>query len=336
VQIDQIKNLNDILQALNIKANCVNYQCIDNYFYYDIQLLSKTKVNAIKRYSDVISLALKTEGAPNFKIIPKLGIIRLEFTSLRSKKLKLFEYFTNEDVPDGDLICLLGQSSYGERMWVDLAQNPHMIIAGSTGSGKSTLLHNIIANIINFNNANLLLIDPKNIEFENYNKLVGANIKVYHSYSESMKVIDYMINLMEYNYQIMRNGTPAKDILYTVLIIDEFADLIMQDKEYQFHDKLCKLAQKCRSARISIILSTQRPSVSVVSGAIKANFPARIACRVASHIDSKVILDAVGAENLLGHGDALLRGSHREIERFQVAYTDSTEICNKFQNYASS
>ena len=109
----------------------------------------------------------------------------------------------------------------------------------------------------------------------------------------------------------------------------------MQDKEYQFHDKLCRLAQKCRASRISIILSTQRPSVNVVSGAIKANFPARIACRVASHIDSKVVLDSVGAENLLGHGDALIRDNYRFIERFQIAYTNSTEICNYFGDYGS-
>jgi S-DNA-T family DNA segregation ATPase FtsK/SpoIIIE len=114
------------------------------------------------------------------------------------------------------------------------------------------------------------------------------------------------------------------------LIIDEFADLIMQDKDDQFFSKLCRLAQKCRAARISIVLSTQRPSVNIINGAIKANFPARISCRVASHVDSKVVLDTSGAEDLIGRGDALLIDNFRHMERFQVAYTDAVEVCNYF------
>jgi S-DNA-T family DNA segregation ATPase FtsK/SpoIIIE len=115
-----------------------------------------------------------------------------------------------------------------------------------------------------------------------------------------------------------------------VVIIDEFADLIMQDKANMFHDLLCRLAQKCRAARIHIILATQRPSVNVISGIIKANFPARIACRVASHVDSKVILDASGAENLLGKGDAMVRDNFRQNERFQIAYTTPQEVVKYF------
>jgi S-DNA-T family DNA segregation ATPase FtsK/SpoIIIE len=115
-----------------------------------------------------------------------------------------------------------------------------------------------------------------------------------------------------------------------VVIIDEFADLIMQDKEDQFYVALCRLAQKCRAARIHIILATQRPSVNIINGSIKANFPARIACKVASHVDSKVILDTSGAENLLGKGDALIRDNFRHLERFQVAYTTAQEVCSYF------
>ena len=114
-----------------------------------------------------------------------------------------------------------------------------------------------------------------------------------------------------------------------VIFIDEFADLIMQDKNDQFYLALCRLAQKCRAARINIILSTQRPSVNIINGTIKANFPARIACRVASHVDSKVILDVSGAENLLGKGDALIKDNFRSLDRFQSAYTTATEVCQQ-------
>ena len=135
---------------------------------------------------------------------------------------------------------------------------------------------------------------------------------------------------MERRYELLRSGLDAVNLPNVVLIVDEFADLIIQDKDNQFYTKLCKLAQKCRAAKINIILATQRPSVDIINGTIKANFAARIACRVASHVDSKVILDASGAENLIGNGDALLRDGTRYLERFQVAYTDAHEVCNIF------
>jgi S-DNA-T family DNA segregation ATPase FtsK/SpoIIIE len=129
---------------------------------------------------------------------------------------------------------------------------------------------------------------------------------------------------------MIRNGCLASRLPYLVLIIDEFADLIMQDIGDEFYTKLCRLAQKCRAARISIVLSTQRPSVNIINGSIKANFPARISCRVASQIDSKVIIDAGGAENLLGKGDALIKDNFRYLERFQIAYTTANEVCKYF------
>jgi S-DNA-T family DNA segregation ATPase FtsK/SpoIIIE len=135
---------------------------------------------------------------------------------------------------------------------------------------------------------------------------------------------------MESRYDLIRVGKPVSEMKHIVVIIDEFADLIMQDKDNEFMTLICRLAQKCRAARIHIILTTQRPSTNIINGTIKANFPARIACRVASHIDSKVVLDATGAENLLGKGDALIRDGFRYLERFQVAYTTAEEVCKYF------
>jgi len=176
----------------------------------------------------------------------------------------------------------------------------------------------------------MYLVDPKNIEFHEYGKKVRRDIDVSYTYDEAMFVLDTLLATMDERYNLMRTGKPASDFPYILLMIDEFADLIMQDRDDLFFTKLCKLAQKCRAAHISIVLSTQRPSVNIINGAIKANFPARIACRVASHVDSKVVLDSTGAENLLGKGDALLRDNFRHMERFQVAYTDSTEVCRFF------
>lgn len=328
--MENIQNFNKILQSFRIKADCVNYNHIDNYFYYDVKLNPNGKVKDIQKYSDEISLALKTQCKPSFKILHSQGVVRLEFVYKRDERLNLFDYFTNNNIPKGDLMCLLGQSVDGQKVWMDLATNPHLLISGTTGSGKSTLLHNIIANMFNYNHVNLYLIDPKNIEFAEYDKKINNNLYVSYSYSDAIFTLDSIITIMEHRYSLLRSGISPKAFPYIVVIIDEFADLIMQDKGNQFYTKLCMLAQKSRAAKISIIVATQRPSVNIIDGTIKANFPARLACRVSSHIDSKVILDTSGAENLLGQGDALLRDNFRSLERFQIAYTDAKEVCNFF------
>ncbi len=324
-----IRDFNNILNSFNIGANCINYKKVDNYFFYDVKLHHHTKVKDIQKYSDEISLALKTPCKPRVKVLHSEGIVRLEFVSLRHFNLNLFDYFTNDNIPEGKINCLLGQTIDGHHMWIDLAANPHMIIAGTTGSGKSTLLHNIIANLFNYNKVQLFLMDPKNIEFSEYEK-IPYNVNVSYTYNESLFVLDSLLEMMDQRYEMIRSGFPVDNFPYVVLIIDELADLILQDHEEIFYNKLCRLSQKCRAARIHLILSTQRPSVNIIKGDIKANFPARIACRTTSYIDSRVILDAVGAENLLGKGDALIRDNSRFLERFQIAYTNSIEVCNYF------
>lgn len=325
--MNTIQNFNSILEVFNIKAQCINHQQIENYSYFDLRLKTNTKIKDVEKYMSEFALALRSPGKPTIKLIHDEGLVRLEFVTPRTSALNLFDYFTNDGVPEGDLVCLLGQTLQGEKLWMDLADNPHMIVAGSTGSGKSTLLHNIIGNIFNYNNADLYLIDPKNIEFALYHKN-GMNVSF--TYDEALALVDQLLLTMEERFTMIRSGYEKAELPYIVLIIDEFADLIMQDENKLFYNKLTRLAQKCRAARISIILATQRPSVDIVSGSIKANFPARIACRVATHVDSKVILDAVGAENLMGKGDALVRDNKRFLERFQIAYTSAEEVCTYF------
>lgn len=330
--MEEINLFNKILEAFKIKATCTSYNIVDNYFYYDIKLNPSTKVKDINKYMDEISLALKTPCKPSLKVIHNEGIVRLEFAQPRKSTLNLFDYFTNDNIPKGELVCLLGQTVDGKPMWMDLSQNPHMIISGTTGSGKSSLLHNIIANIFNYNKAQLFLMDPKNIEFSEYDRKIKKNLQVAYLYKECIFMLDNLLETMESRYCMMRKGFDSSKLPNIVLMIDEFADLIMQDQEDQFYNKLCRLAQKCRAAKIHIVLSTQRPSVNIINGTIKANFPARIACKVASHVDSKVILDCIGAENLLGKGDALIRDNFRHLERFQIAYTTPNEVCNYFSN----
>jgi len=327
--MDTIKDFEAILRSFGIKASCVNYRQMDNYFFYDLKLKPNAKVSDIKKYGDEISLALRTPCKPSFKVLHREGLVRLEFVTPRTSSLNLFDYFTNHNVPQGEINCLLGQTVDGKKVWMDLAQNPHMLVAGTTGSGKSTLLHNIIANLFNYNDVDLYLVDPKQIEFAEYGK-IGQPVHISYTYLEAMEMLENQVLLMESRYSMIRAGQPAAHLKPVVIIVDEFADLIMQDINDGFHDLVCRLAAKCRAARIHLILATQRPSVNVISGTIKANFPARIACRVASHVDSKVILDSSGAENLLGRGDALIRDNFRQLERFQIADTTPQEVCKYF------
>lgn len=329
--MELIQDFNQILQSFKIKASCVDHKQVDNYFYYDLKLNPNARVKDIQKYSDEISLALKTPCKPSVKVLHNEGVVRLEFIQPRNTSLKLFDLFSNRGIPKGEINCLLGKSVNGTKLWMDLAQNPHLLVAGTTGSGKSTLLHNIIANLLNYNDVNITLIDPKNIEFVAYDGLFDS-INVLYTYDDTVARINSFIEIMEYRYSLMRAGQPASTFQSMVVIIDEFADLIMQDKAGAFYLGLCRLAQKCRAAKIHIILATQRPSADIINGSIKANFPARIACRVASHVDSKVILDATGAENLLGKGDSLVRDNLRFMERFQIAYTDAAEVCSIFGN----
>lgn len=329
--METIKHFNSILNLFKINASCVGYKKIDNYFYYDVRLNQHARVKDLQKYGDELSLALKTPCKPSIKVLHNEGLVRLEFLTPRKDTLKLFDIFTNNGIPKGDINCLLGVNPDGNPVWMDLSKNPHMLIAGTTGSGKSVLMHNIIANLFNYNKVKLNLVDPKHIEFSEYDKrMLSSNLDIRYTYADTIDKLDELIAVMEQRYSEIRDGYKIENMPPIVLIIDEFADLILQDVGDQFYNKLCRLAQKCRAAKIHIILGTQRPSVNVVNGTIKANFPARIACKVASHTDSKVILDAVGAENLLGKGDALLKDNFRTMDRFQIAYTSPEEVCHYF------
>lgn len=329
IKMELINDFNNLLQSFKINAWCVNHQKIDNYFYYDLKLKPHARVKDVEKFSDEISLALRTPNKFNVKVLHNEGIVRLEFVTPRTTSLNLFDLFTNRNIPQGSINCLLGQTLSGQKMWMDLAQNPHMIVAGTTGSGKSTLLHNIIANLFNYNDVDLFLVDPKSIEFVEYDSKF-PQVDVIYNYADALEMLKSAIEVMEFRYTRLRAGISPDSMKSMVIIIDEFADLIMQDASNELYEVLCRLAQKCRAAKIHIILATQRPSVNIINGTIKANFPARISCRVSSHVDSKVILDAVGAEDLMGKGDAIMRDNSRNLERFQIAYTNATEVCSYF------
>ena len=316
---------NEILRSYKIKARCVSSNDTNSYMSFDVALEAGGKVRDLTKYADEISLRLKSYTKPTVKVLHNEGVVRVGFAKKRIGRLELFNLLTKKN--DG-LNCILGETIDGSIMKMDLSLNPHMIISGTTGSGKSVLLHNIIANLLNNNSSKIVLLDPKNIEFDIYTNV--PNIYVKHSYLDCLTMISYLSKLMDHRYSLIARNVDVSRMPYITIIIDEFADLIMQDEDKQFYYHLCRLAQKCRAAKMHIILATQRPAVDVINGTIKANFPARIACRTSSVTDSRVILDCKGAENLLGKGDALLKDNTRNLERFQAAFTTPEEVYGRF------
>jgi DNA segregation ATPase FtsK/SpoIIIE, S-DNA-T family len=326
-------NLNEILESFKIKASCVSYKKVRNVTLYDILLNPGTRVRDLQKFSDEISLVLRAKSKPFVRPIPEHGIVRLEVIDESPYKIALFDELSKLNL-NGSVPMYLGSSIDGNDLEFDIAKNPHTLIAGCTGSGKSTLLHVIIANALASHDTNVCIIDSKNVEFESYKKL--NNVCVANSFEDAIALLQFVYDKMEKRYSLITEYSlasnyftiPRPNFPQIVFIIDEYADMVMQDRDKAFHSLVCKLAQKCRAAGIYCVLATQRPSVDIISGSIKANFPARISCQTASGRDSKVILDATGAELLAGMGDAIIKNYKYNYQRFQIAYTGPEEVCN--------
>jgi DNA segregation ATPase FtsK/SpoIIIE, S-DNA-T family len=213
---------------------------------------------------------------------------------------------------------------------------PHLLVAGTTGSGKSVLLHSIIASLIKYvPDIRFALIDPKQVELSYYSNIKQLLYPVVTDPATALDVLSDLVEEMENRFSILHNAgvnniethnaREKNKLPYLVLAIDEFSDL-MQSSKKLFQTKLCMLAQKARACGIHIIIATQRPSVDVITGIIKANFPSRISCKVTSLVDSRVVLDRGGAEKLIGRGDALINSIGLDMVRFQGAFIEVKEI----------
>ena len=208
---------------------------------------------------------------------------------------------------------VLGIRSNGDSLIRDISKMPNLLVAGTTGSGKSVLLHSIVMSAL-CGGATAYISDPKMVDFDRY-KDVSRVKKVVNSYDETLETIQELTTIMNSRFSFLKKrgvrsacelflSRGSRDVMPPIVfVIDEWADLVLQDKDIQ--KNLCILAQKGRAAGISVVLSTQRPSSSVISGLIKANFPGRVALRVASLVDSRVILDQSGAEKLSSVGTGL-------------------------------
>ncbi len=310
---------------------------------YELSLAPGTKVGKVAQLKDDLSYALATTEIRILAPIPGKQAVGVEVPNLSPNLVTLGDIFDDLPQAASPLAVWLGKDISGASVWADLARMPHILIAGTTGSGKSGCINTILTSILlrsNPDEARLILIDPKRIELNYYESIPHLLTPVVSSPKEASAVLLNVVTEMERRYERLaqvraRNLNEAnrafrkrgeEALPYLLVVIDELADLMMVSPQ-EVEDSIIRLAQKSRAVGIHLVLATQRPSVDVITGMIKANVPSRIAFAVSSQTDSRVILDSNGAESLLGQGDMLFKplGTSR-VQRVQGAFVTEEEI----------
>ena len=328
------------LSDFEIKGKVVGFFSGPLITRYEFEPAAGIKVSKIVPLADDLALAMKSGKIRIVVPIPGKSALGIEIPNPHRGRVNLKEVLTSEDFVKAPsrLTIALGNGIAGNPYFADLAAMPHLLIAGATGSGKSVCINSVIASILfraTEREVRFIMIDPKRLELPVYNGIPHLVRPVIINSKESLDVLQMVIDCMEMRYsefaragvrdiegfnQKVPNGKP-----YIVLIIDELADLMLTAPS-QIEEKLTRLAQMSRAVGIHLILATQRPSVDVITGLIKANFPARMAFQVASKTDSRTILDMNGAEKLLGRGDMLFLPPGRgEPVRVHGAYISTEE-----------
>jgi S-DNA-T family DNA segregation ATPase FtsK/SpoIIIE len=324
---------------------------------YEIVPAAGVRISKIKNLEDDIALSLSALGIRIIAPIPGKGTIGIEVPNLNAEMVPMRSILSSEKFQNTtmDLPIALGKTISNETFITDLAKMPHLLMAGATGQGKSVGLNAILVSLLykkHPSQIKFVLVDPKKVELTLFNKIerhflaklpdsaeaiITDTKKVVHTLNSLCIEMDQRYdllkeaqvrNLKEYNAKfIARKLNPNnghKFLPYIVLVVDEFADLIMTAGK-EVETPIARLAQLARAIGIHLIIATQRPSVNIITGTIKANFPARIAFRVTSKIDSRTILDSGGADQLIGRGDMLL-STGNDLIRLQCAFVDTPEV----------
>lgn len=316
---------------------------------YEYQPAAGIRVNQIVQRANDLALAMRARSLRMEAPIPGKAAVGIEIPNSTAQLVNLRDVLAQEQgKARRPLTVVLGRDVVGQPVSVDLAAQPHLLVAGSTGSGKSVCLNTMIANLLLYNDparVRLLLIDPKMLEMSVYNGIPHLLLPVVTDPREALRAMNWMCaqmdlryrqlakhtvrNIEQYNEKVARgevltsDGEPVTEpMAYYVTIVDELADLMVQLGQ-DFELPVTRLAQKARAVGLHLVLATQRPSVDVLTGVIKANIPCRIAFRVIQRNDSRTILDQNGAEQLLGNGDMLyLMPGRAQPVRVHGAYVD--------------
>lgn len=343
--------LESALETFNINAKVTRIVVGPSVTRYELEMPVGVPVKKILAHQDDIALNLASNGDIRIEApIPGRSVVGIEVPNDKITTIGIKEILSSKEFQEAKspLSFALGKEISGAIRICNLEKMPHLLVAGATGSGKSVCLNSIIISMLykaSPEDLKLILIDPKRVEFSMYNGLPHLMLpKVITETDKAVNSLTWAINEMERRFGLFQeakarnlaeyNSTQevisgqAQKLPLIVIIIDELADLMMLAKK-DIEEKIMRLAQKARAAGIHLILATQRPSVNVITGTIKANFPSRIAFAVTSFVDSKTILDSAGAEKLLGKGDMLYAPSDQaEPTRIQGCYIDGKEVEN--------
>ncbi len=317
------RKLEEVLASFNVKAHVINTAFGPTVTRYELQPETGVRVKAISNLADDIALHLAANSV-RIENIPGKAAIGIEIPNKTVSVVRLRGLIENPIFTSAKsrLFTALGEDVAGNPVYLDIAKMPHLLIAGATGMGKSVCINSLIVSLLYRNHPNdvkLILIDPKRVEFADYKDIPHLLVPVINEPKNAAGTLNWACSEMEKRYTLIQevgardldgyNNAVADDperelIPKIVIIIDELADLMMTAPD-DVETSICRLAQKARAAGIHLVIGTQRPSVDVITGLIKANIPSRIACTVASQVDSRTILDMTGAEKLLGRGDML-------------------------------
>lgn len=336
----------ETLAAFKIDIQITNVQVGPTFTRYDFTFPKNVNANSISKYSNNIALALKVAGKVNICTNFANGTMAIEVPNkvrpiVGFRSLLTADSYVN--AKPGALQICIGKNVEGKTATASLAKMTHLLVAGTTGSGKSVFLHEIIMSLImkySPEEVRLILIDPKQVEFSLYDNLPHLMInEILSDPNKIVVMLNWTINEMERRYTLFRYAgvrnidefnVAAKKreekLAKIVIIADEVADIMAVAKK-EVEDRISRIAAKARAAGIHLVLATQRPTVEVITGTLKANLPSRFALRVSEELNSRIVLDESGAENLLGNGDLLYKwGSMFNAERVQASFIDTSEI----------
>ena len=335
------KRLTRALADLGVEATVLRAVVGPRVTRYELRLGSGVKVGKVRNLQQDIAYALAATEVRILAPIPGKSAVGVEVPNTRPAMVTLGDVF--REYPAGNdwsLPVALGKDISGRAVFFDMAEMPHLLVAGTTGSGKSVMLNGLLTSLLlttDPRQVKMILIDPKRVELSQFARVPHLITPVVTDVKKAANALSWAVAEMERRYEVLEKfgvrsldgyneKRPEKQMPYVIVVIDELADLMMTSAA-KVEDAVIRLAQKARAVGIHLVVATQRPSVDVITGMIKANVPSRIAFAVSSQVDSRVILDTPGAEALLGQGDMLFKPvSAMRPSRVQGAYISESEV----------
>ena len=346
--LENADKLEKTLLSFGVEAKILEVTKGPSVTRFELQPKAGIKVSKIVNLSDDIALGLAAKGVRIEAPIPGKSAIGIEVPNKEQTPVFFREILESNEFKNNNykVACALGKDITGKCIVTDISKMPHVLIAGATGSGKSVCINTLIVSVLykySPEDVKLLMVDPKVVELNVYNGIPHLLIPVVTDPKKAAAALNWAVNEMTRRYklfadngvrnvdsynELVKKGVIDKKLPYIVIIIDELADLMMACPR-DVEDYICRLAQMARAAGMHLVIATQRPSVDVITGLIKANVPSRISFAVSSQVDSRTILDSTGAEKLLGKGDMLFYPvGESKPKRVQGAFISEEEVEN--------